>query len=135
MQYLDVRDLAAIICALLEEGDRGRFLVPGVYRSWTEQADILEDVSGCQLERIEAQGWKLRLIGSLVDVVRKFKTVDTPISAETMRYATLWPHIENTPLLRERGIELRDPRETFADTLAWMVREGHLSTEDCPRFA
>ena len=135
MQYLDVRDLAAIICALLEEGDRGRFLVPGVYRSWTEQADILEDVSGCQLERIEAQGWKLRLIGSLVDVVRKFKTVDTPISAETMRYATLWPHIENTPLLRERGIELRDPRETFADTLAWMVREGHLSTKDCPRFA
>ncbi|NND67386.1 MAG: SDR family NAD(P)-dependent oxidoreductase [Halioglobus sp.] len=135
MQYLDVRDLATIVRSLVEEGGSGRFLVPGVYRTWTEQADILEEVSGCQLQRIAAQGWKLRLIGRVVDVVRKFRAVDTPISAETMRYATLWPRIDNTPLLVERGIELRDPRETFADTVAWMVREGHLDAQDCPRCA
>ncbi|MCG8413642.1 MAG: SDR family NAD(P)-dependent oxidoreductase [Pseudomonadales bacterium] len=132
MQHIDVRDLAAFICDLVTEGGSGRFLVPGVYCSWTELADIVEEVSGANLKRISAKGWKLRLIGSLVDVARKFKRIDTPISAETMKYATLWPNIANTEELSIRGISLREPRETFADTVASMVSEGLLSKELCP---
>lgn len=135
MQHVDVRDLAAFIAALAVDGDAGRYLLPGVYRRWDELADILEEVSGCRLQRIPAQGWKLRLIGRLIDIVRKFKPVDTPISAETMRYATLWPNIANTDELGRRGLALRDPRETFADTMAWMVAAGYLEPELCPRLA
>ncbi len=134
-QYVDVRDLAALIRSLIENGGSGRFLVPGVFATWTEQADIIEEVSGCQLQRIPAKGWKLRLIGRVLDVVRKFRKVDTPISAETMRYATLWPRIANTDELQKRGIVLRDIRETFADTLAWMVRAGHLDAARCPKLS
>ena len=134
-QYIDVRDLAALIRSFVEEGGSGRFLVPGVFSTWTEQADIIEEVSGCELQRIEAKGWKLRLVGRAMDVVRKFRKVDTPISAETMRYATLWPRIANTDELEKRGIALRDLRETFADTLAWMVRAGYLDAKRCPRLS
>jgi nucleoside-diphosphate-sugar epimerase len=135
MQQVDVRDLAAFICSLAVEGGAGRFLVPGVYLKWTELADIVEQASGSNLQRIPAQGWKLRLVGRMVDVVRRFKTVDTPISAETMRYATLWPRIQNTGELARRGISLRDPRETFGDSIAWMVSRGHLDAATCPAFA
>lgn len=135
MQHVDVRDLAAFIIALAVEGGSGRFLLPGVYRRWDELADIVEEVSGCSLQRIPAQGWKLRLVGRLIDIVRKFKPVDTPISAETMRYATQWPNIANTDELARRGLTLRDPRETFADTMGWMVAAGLLSAEQCPRLA
>lgn len=133
MQYIDVRDLARLIVSLVEEGGSGRLLVPGVYASWTEQADMIEQVSGCRLNRIPAQGWKLRLIGRLVDVARKFKKIDTPISAETMRYATLWPRIENTDELAMRSIKLRDLSETFDDTLSWMVKAGYLTQAQCPK--
>ncbi len=133
MQQVDVRDLAAFICALVVEGDGGRYLLPGVYLKWTEFADIVESVSGCDLKRIPVQGWKLRLMGRLVDIVRKFRVVDTPVSAETMRYATLWPRIENTHELAARGITLRDPKQTFSDCISWMVAENHLSGEQCPR--
>lgn len=132
MQQVDVRDLAAFICSLATEGGAGRFLVPGVYLKWTELADIVERVSGCDLERIPAKGWKLRLIGRIVDVVRKFRTVDSPISAETMRYATLWPHIQNAEELAKRGIALRDPSQTFGDSIAWLVAAGHLDAARCP---
>ena len=135
MQQVDVRDLAAFIRSLAVEGGTGRFLVPGVYLRWTELADIVEQVSGCDLKRIPAQGWKLRLVGRLVDVVRRFRAVDTPISAETMRYATLWPNIANSPELAARGVTLRDPRETFADAIAWLVKAGHLEPELCPGIA
>jgi nucleoside-diphosphate-sugar epimerase len=134
MQYIDVRDLAAMIRSLVEDGGSGRFLVPGVYSTWTAQADLLEEVSGCQLQRIPAQGWKLRLVGRFVDIARKFKRIDTPISAETMRYATLWPNIQNTGEFERRGISLRDPRETFDDTLRWMVKAGYLNTTQCPNY-
>ena len=134
MQYIDVRDLAALIRSLVEQGGSGRYLIPGVYTTWTEQADILEQVSGCKLQRIPAQGWKLRLIGRLVDFARKFRRIDSPISAETMRYATLWPNVQNTDELQRRGLTLRDPRETFDDTLRWMVQAGHLDVNQCPNY-
>ena len=134
MQYIDVRDLADFICSLVATGGGGRFLVPGVYSTWTELADILEDVSGCRLQRIPARGWKLRLLGRLLDLVRKFKTIDAPISAETMRYATLWPEIQNTAEFERRGLSLRDPRVTFDDTLRWMVKAGYLSSDQCPNY-
>ena len=34
MQFIDVRDLAALICALVIDGGAGRFLLPGVYSRW-----------------------------------------------------------------------------------------------------
>ena len=132
MQHVDVRDLSALICALVVDGGSGRYLLPGVYCQWSELADIVEQVSGCQLQRIPAQGWKLRLIGRVVDVVRKFRTVDSPISAETMRYATLWPNIANTEELARRGLALRSTAETFADAITWMVSAGHLDASLCP---
>jgi len=128
MQFVDVRDLAAFICSLVCNSGSGRFLLPGVYSTWTEQADIIEAVSGRRLQRIPAQGWKLRLVGRITDFVRLFKTVDSPISAETMRYATLWPNIRNTDELDRRGLRLRSARETFSDSIAWMVQAGHLSS-------
>lgn len=135
MQHIDVRDLSALIASLVIEGGEGRFLMPGVYCKWAELADIIEEVSGCTLNRIAAKGWKLRMIGKLMDIMRLVKTVDTPISAETMRYATLWPKIANSERLAERGINLRSPRETFEDSIRWMLEAGHLQPEQVPTLS
>lgn len=134
MQFIDVRDLAHFIALLLQDGGYGRFLLPGVFSTWVEQADIIEQVSGASLKRINAKGWTLRLAGKLTDLARRVKTIDTPISAETMRYATLWPRIANTPELKRLGIQLRDPSESFDDTLRWMVNAGHLDVALCPKY-
>ena len=132
IQYVDVRDLAAVVCSLVLSGGSGRILLPGVYTTWTALADTIEAVSGCRLQRIPAQGWKLRLVGRVTDVVRLFKTVDSPISAETMRYATLWPDIKNSQELARRGLQLRSTRDTFSDAIAWMVKAGHVAPGLCP---
>lgn len=132
MQHIDVRDLARFMVSLLEDGGTGRFLLPGPYCRWSELADIIERVSGARLQRIAASGWKLRLIGRLLDIVRLFKTVDSPITAEMMRYATLWPKIDNSEELARRGIVLRATDETFADSLQWMLSAGYLKPEQVP---
>jgi nucleoside-diphosphate-sugar epimerase len=134
MQFVDVRDLASFACSLVEHGGSGRFLIPGVYSSWVEQADMIEAVAGCQLERIPAKGWKLRLVGRVMDFARRFRTIDSPISHETMCYATQWPRISNTDELEKRGLSLRSARESFDDTLYWMVKAGHLQEAQCPNY-
>ena len=134
IQHIDVRDLAAMIVSLVTQMDRGRYLLPGPYCQWTELADIIEDVSGCRLQRIPARGWTLRLMGRLLDCLRWVKTVDSPVSAETMRYATLWPNIENSAALQQRGITLRSTRQTFADSLQWMLSAGYLKPEQVPKL-
>jgi len=135
MQHVDVRDLAAFVVTLLEQGGDGRYLLPGPYLRWTELADILDEVTGKPVTRIPARGWQLRLVGRALDLLRLVKPVASPVSAETMRYATQWPAIQNTPELGRRGLALRPARDTFRDSLAWMLAAGYLNPEQAPRLA
>ena len=75
------------------------------------------------------------MIGRLTDMVRLVKTVNTPISAEMMRYATLWPNINNTAELAKRGLSLRSTEETFRDSLQWMLQAKYLKPEQVPTIA
>jgi nucleoside-diphosphate-sugar epimerase len=133
-QQIDVRDLSAFIVALLEkkDGKPARYLTAGHYMPWAVFADLLDSVSGKKLPRSAVTGWKLRLLGALCDFKRLFKSDPSPISAETMRYATQWPPINNAAELALCGVTLRDPRETFTDTLRWMGETGLLDKNVLP---
>lgn len=136
-QQIDVRDLAAIIVGLLELKDSkgGRYITAGHYLSWKKFAVLLEDIIGRPLLKQNIQGWVLRFIGYGYDLKRLFVKVDSPISAETMRYATQWPLIENDPIIKQMGIQLRSPRQTYTDTLRWMLKTGLLKPQDLPSLA
>ncbi len=136
-QQIDVRDLAAIIIALLQQDNKqpGRYLTVGHYLPWQAFADLLETISGYTLEQQKIPGWFLRLVGRFYDFKRLFKPVALPISAETMRYATQWPRVENSAVLEELGVSLRTPEQTFSDTLRWMAVAGHVPAELLPRLS
>lgn len=133
-QQIDVRDLACFIVALLEkqDGQPGRYLTAGHYMTWSEFADLLDSISGTPLPRSEIAGWKLRLVGTFYDIKRLFKPDPSPISAETMRYATQWPAVRNAAEFDALGVSLRSPRETFTDTLRWMGETGLLDKQRLP---
>lgn len=134
-QQLDVRDLAGYITALLERGvaQPEQYLLAGHYLSWTEFADLLEQISGRPLNRKKVPGWLLRAMGTLNDIKRKVgMTVASPVSAETMKYTTQWPKIDNTAALQTLDFTLRPPQQTFTDTLRWMKQKQLLSQEQLP---
>ena len=133
-QQIDVRDLAAIIVSLLElkEGKGGRYITAGHYLTWPKLAALLEDIMGRPLNKQNISGWFLRLVGVYYDAKRVFVKIDSPISAETMRYATQWPRIENDPVIKQSGMTLRSPRQTYTDTLRWMLSIGLLKSSDMP---
>ena len=135
-QQIDVRDLAAFIVALLEKNDGkpARYFTAGHYMLWPVFADLLDNVSGGTLQRSETAGFILRLTGYFYDIKRLFKAVLSPISAETMRYATQWPEVKNAKEISELGIKLRPSAETFTDTLRWMGESGLLDKKLLPKL-
>jgi nucleoside-diphosphate-sugar epimerase len=135
-QQIDVRDLAKFIVALLEKGDGkpARCFTAGHYMDWTTFADLLDNISGTTLPRSQIAGWKLRLVGNFYDIKRLFKPVPTPISAETMRYATQWPAVQNAPEIKELSVTLRPTSETFSDTLRWMGENNLVDKKLLPKL-
>lgn len=135
-QQIDVRDLAAFIVALLERNDKNpaRYLTAGHYMLWEDFADLLEDISGTILPRSRISGFMLRLIGYYYDMQRLFKPVPSPISAETMRYATQWPCVTNAQEIAALGVKLRSVRETFTDTLRAMGERNLLDKALLPKL-
>lgn len=126
IQQVDVRDLAAFIVAAIEQQLTGRHLLAGHYISWEDLADIVVDVASSEVSTKLVDGWKLRLFGRITDFKRNFKEIDNSISLETMRYATQWPNVPNTPALKELGVELRSVKESFADSIAWLENNNYL---------
>ena len=135
-QQIDVRDLAAFIVALLEKNDSkpARYFTAGHYMTWPVFADLLDNISGSTLQRTETAGLILRLTGHVYDIKRWFKPVLSPISAETMRYATQWPEVQNAAEIAELGVTLRPSKDTFTDTLRWMGDTGLLDKTLLPKL-
>ncbi len=132
-QQIDVRDLAKIVLLLLTaETKARRFLTAGHYLPWGELADLVEKITGAPLNRIESSGAFLRLVGRAYDVMRMFKTVASPVSAETMRYATQWPKIENSAELTRLEFSYRPLRETLIDTISWLCQAGKIPATAAP---
>ena len=133
--FVDVRDLAAFAVALLEAKQTGRFLVGGQFLSWDEIAAELDAVLGRPVRRMKAPAPLLRAMGSLVDLVRRFRPVDSLISREGMDHATRMRPLPNTPALAQFGVRLRPLRETFEDTARWMLATGRLKPHHAPALA
>ena len=136
IQQVDVRDVAALISSIVIQGENksqlARHLIVGHYLTWSEQADLIDKISGHALTRSHMAGWKMRLLGRLFDVFRLIKKVDSPVSAELMRYATQWPEMSNSPVLFKYGIELHSPEKTMSDSLEALLASGYLTSEQVP---
>jgi dihydroflavonol-4-reductase len=130
--FVDVRDLAAFVVALLEAKEAGRFLIGGQFRSWDEIAAELEAVLGRPIRRMAAPAPLLRGLGSLVDLGRRFRPVDSLISREGMDHATRMRPLPNSPALARLGVSLRPVRESFEATARWMLAAGRLKPHHAP---
>jgi nucleoside-diphosphate-sugar epimerase len=125
-QMIDVRDLADVHLKLLEKGGSGRYVVGGHYLLWKELADLLEEITGQGLTRVNSPGWIMRLSGDLGDWIKRYVSFDLPMTREAVTYATEWVYADSSRLRAELGFEFRELRETLVDTILWLYRAGHI---------
>jgi nucleoside-diphosphate-sugar epimerase len=126
VSLLDVRDLALFCVRLLETRRAGRFVIGGQFHSWDTLVRTLEPQVGRKILRIRAPGALLRLAGRAIDLARRVRPIESPISREAMEYATRMRALPNDPALAELGVVLRPLMDTYRDTLRSLEARGRL---------
>jgi uncharacterized protein YbjT (DUF2867 family) len=136
LSVVDVRDLARIHAALvLGRAPAGPYVAGGPFLSWREVADLLDRLTGRRVRRLRVPGPLLRAAGRGGDLVKRFVPFDFPLTHEAMTFATRWPGADSARTVEALGLRFRDPAESFADALRWLVRAGHLPPERIGRLA
>jgi UDP-glucose 4-epimerase len=136
MHIVDVRDVAAVLAAVMQPGRGPRsYLVAGHYVAMSEIIRTLGDLSGRHLRFVILPAWSLAWFGRMADVVQRRLRTRLPWSAENIWIMNCDARCDDSKTRDELQLEPRPLRETFVDTVRWLVEVGHLTRREAGRLA
>ena len=127
-QCVDVRDLAQALLYCLEHPvqppcEQARFIVGGVFHSWTQVHRLVEQATGRTLWHPPVPGAVLRQLGRSADWLKRWFPIKTVLTHEGMTYATQWSEARSTRFAAVSGLAFRTGEETFRDTFKWLIQK------------
>jgi dihydroflavonol-4-reductase len=136
MQIADVRDLAAVLAAVMTPG-RGarRYMVTGHYISLPDLIRTLADLTGRRIPFATFPAWFLAGFGRTADVVQRRVRTRLPWDAEGIWVMNCAARCDDSKTRSEFTLEPRPLREPLADTVAWLVEVARLTPREAGRLA
>jgi nucleoside-diphosphate-sugar epimerase len=136
MHIADVRDVAAVLAATMEP-ERGprSYMVSGHYISLPDLIRTLGELSGRRIRFVIFPRWFLAGFGRAADVVQRRLKTRLPWQGEGIWVMNCAARCDDSKTRSEFGLEPRPLRETFADTVRWLVEVGHLSPAEAGPLA
>jgi dihydroflavonol-4-reductase len=136
MHIADVRDVAAVLAAAMEPGRGPRsYMVTGHYVSLPELIRTLAELTGRRFRFATLPAWFLAAFGRAADVVQRRVRTRLPWDAEGIWVMNCAARCDDSKTRNEFALEPRPLRETFADTVRWLVEVGHLTRREAGRLA
>ena len=127
MSITDVRDLASLLIALLEPGKGPRRIMCGGHLlDMNRFAGIFRELTGRRFPIVPLPPGALRGMGRMADTVRRVVPSDPAMNRFSMTVVTRWEGTADSDLAA-LGVELRDPKDSFADSLVAWHAAGLLS--------
>lgn len=135
-QVVDVRDVAQVHAAVMEAG-RGprRYLAAGTYMDVKEIVLTLAEVTGRNLPTRTVPARYLMPVGRLADLAQRVLPFRLPLNFEGFYFLSLEAHYDDSRTREELGYAPRDPRDTFTDTIRWLLEAGHISPKQAGKLA
>ena len=126
INFVDARDVAAIIPVAMEKGRPGeRYLLGGYNMSFAEYFDRIERVSKEYHPRLKAPGrWSVHAAHAQSALFRVLGRT-SPIEPASVDMATFFWYFDSTKARSELGFTPREATETFFDTIQY-IRENAL---------
>jgi dihydroflavonol-4-reductase len=136
MHIVDVRDVAAVLAAVMQPGRGSRsYMVTGHYLTMPKLIRTLGDLSGRRLRFVTFPAWFLAAFGRTADLVQRRLRTRLPWSAESIWIMNCDARCDDSKTWDEFHLEPRPLRETFDDTIHWLVEIGHLTRRHAGRLA
>jgi nucleoside-diphosphate-sugar epimerase len=136
LHIADVRDVAAVLAAVVEPG-RGprRYLVAGQYISLPDLIRTLGELSGRRIRFVIFPRWFLAGFGRAADVAQRRLQTRLPWQGEGIWVMNCSARCDDSNTRSEFALDPRPLHETLADTVRWLVEVGQLSPADAGRLA
>ena len=126
--FSDVRDVAAGILSAAERGRTGEcYILSNRYVEIKELLDTISEVRGTKKIKVVLPMWLAKATAPLSEVY--YAILKQPPLYTRYSLYTISHHVEfsNEKAKKELGFSNRSIRETVADTVAWLRKEGRIS--------
>jgi nucleoside-diphosphate-sugar epimerase len=132
---VDVRDLAALLAALVAPGQGPRrVLAGGHFTSWPALGDRTDEILGVRARRVPFPKPLIYATGSFLDLLRRRFTIGYPLTRDAAEVMVTMVPTDDAPSIEPLGITWRPLDETLTDALRWLVTEGHLTGKAAGRL-
>jgi dihydroflavonol-4-reductase len=136
MHIADVRDAAAALAAVMQPGRGPRsYMVTGHYVTMPDIIGTLGDLTGRRIRFVTFPAGFLAAFGRAADLVQRRLRTRLPWSAESIWIVNCDARCDDSKTRDELQLEPRPLRETFVDTVHWLVEAGHLTPRQAGRLA
>ena len=124
--YVDVRDVAAVVSASLEPG-RGpnRLLAFGTHVDAREHVAALTEATGAKIKTFPTPRWFMWTWAQLGDLTRRFGK-DIVMTSDGYDYLFNCKPGDDSATVESTGVQFRPLVETFRDMADWMHEAGHV---------
>jgi dihydroflavonol-4-reductase len=133
---VDVRDVAAVIAAVLQPGGPRRYVVPGHHLGGQLLFATLADVTGRRFPHLVLPGAVLAPSTRLIDAAHRLLPDGWryPADREGVELARRDTRFDDTAARTELGVEPIPFRQSIADTVRWLVESGRVPARRAPRL-
>jgi nucleoside-diphosphate-sugar epimerase len=121
----DVRDTAAVHASLLTGAGPDRVFGPGRYLTTRQYLRALREVTGRALPAVHLPARAMLPVGALAGLLQRVWPWHVPAEYGAIYTCACATRVSETA--PTGGIAPRPVTQTFADTVAWLHRSGHLS--------
>jgi len=136
MHIADVRDVAAVLAAVMEPGRGPRsYLVAGSFVTMPRIIRTLGDLSGRRIRFLTFPAWFLAGFGRTADIAQRRLRTRLPWSGESIWILNCDARCDDSKTRDELQLQPRPLAETFADTVRWLALAGHLTPHEAGRLA
>ena len=133
--YVDVRDVAAVVSACLQPGQGPkRLLAFGANVNVREHVAALTEATGAKIKTFPAPRWFMWTWGRLGDVTRRFGK-DIVLTSDGYDYLFNCRPGDDSATETATGVTFRPVVETFRDMARWMYESGRLKDEKAGTLA
>ncbi|MDE0607916.1 MAG: NAD-dependent epimerase/dehydratase family protein [Acidimicrobiaceae bacterium] len=127
--YVDVRDVAAVVSASLKPGQGPkRLLAFGTHVDAREHVAALTEATGAKIKTFPTPRWLMWTWGRLGDIARRFDK-DIVMTSDGYDYLFNCKPGDDSATEASTGVTFRPVVETFRDMARWMYESGRLKGE------
>jgi hypothetical protein len=102
-------------------------MTAGHFVNWPEFANLCDELTGRRTLRVPISPMLLRGVGRLLDLAKKFVSLEYPLTHEAALMMTQFVPCDSRVTEQQLGVAFRSTEQTLADGIRWLYETGQIS--------